>query len=70
LVRARRGLEFYRDLPGNELFAGLDRRIFVFEAVLDFGLQIASEAVTDRGIDAPNVVAPLNTLAFLRHSAK
>lgn len=38
LVRARHGLEFYRQLRGDELFALLKRRVLVTEAVLNFRL--------------------------------
>src|SRR3982074_3029193 len=40
------------------------------EAVLDFGLQIIGEAITDRGVDAPNVVAPLRALISVTHIAE
>ena len=58
MVRARRELEFYSQLHGNELFALLQRRVLVAETVLHFGLQEIGEPVAECSVNAPNIIAP------------
>jgi hypothetical protein len=51
-------LEFYRELAGHEMFAEFFG-IVVRVTVLHLHLQVVSETITERGVDARNVVSPL-----------
>jgi hypothetical protein len=63
-------LELQCKLRGEELLANGRVAANMGETVLDFALQIVGETVAERSVDAPDIVAPLHLIVFIRHGSE